>query len=147
VQHPIDVAEVPFAVVGHRRNGVDRLSLLGALNDRTVSLLESVLDEIAHPGGATVLDLHHLDSVDMDAVHVLEEIGRRAGDDGRLFFIVNVRDPVREAFERDGADDLLSVDLIDLLSSGEGDWEPISLPPLPGERTRMTRLRIVENVP
>jgi hypothetical protein len=60
---------------------------------------------------------------------------------------VNVRDPVREAFERDGAGDLLSEDLVDLLSSGDDDWTPISLPPLPGERTRMTRLRIVENVP
>ena len=147
MQHPIDAPEVPFAVLGHRRIGVDRLSLLGALNDRTVSLLESVLDEIVHAGGATVLDLHHLGSVDMDAVQALEEIGRRAGVEGRMFFIVNVQPAVREAFERDGAGDLLSEDLVDLLSSSDGDWTPISLPPLPGERTRMTRLRIVENVP
>jgi anti-anti-sigma regulatory factor len=147
VQQPIDGAEFPFAVLGHRRNGVDRLSLLGALNDRTVSLLESVLDEIAHAGGATILDLHRLISVDIEAVHALEEIGRRAAEEDRLFFVVNVRDPVRQVFERGGAGDLLTEDLVDVLASGDGDWARISLPPLPGERTRMTRLRIAENVP
>jgi anti-anti-sigma regulatory factor len=147
VQHPIDVAEVPFAVYGHRRNGVDRLSLVGALNGRTVSKLESGLDDIAHAGGALVLDLHHLDSVDVEAVLALEEMGRGAVEGGWLLFIVNVAEPVREVFERDGADDLLNEDVSDLLAPGDGDWEPISLPPLPGERTRMTRLRIVENVP
>ena len=82
MQHPIEVPEAPFAVHGHRRNGVVRLSLVGTLDRRTVSKLEIWLDDIAHAGGASVLDLHR-----------------------------------------------------------------ILLPPLPGERTRMTRLRIVEDVP
>jgi anti-anti-sigma regulatory factor len=147
VQHPTDVPEVPFAVHGHRRNGVDRLSPVGVLDGRTVSKLESELDDVAHAGGALVLDLHHVDSVDIEAVRALEEMGRCAGEDGWLLFIVNVQPPVRESFERDGAGDLLSEDVSDLLASADGDWAPISLPPLPGERTRMTRLQIVENVP
>ena len=144
---PTDTPDVAFAVLGDRRNGVDRLSLIGALDGWTVSLLEAEVDDVAHAGSAVVLDLHNLESVDMEAVHALEEMGRRAGEAGWLLFIVNVRDPVREAFVRDGAGDLLSADVSAVLSSGDGTWAPISLPPLPGERTRMTRLRIVENVP
>jgi anti-anti-sigma regulatory factor len=147
VQHPMDVQEVPFAVQGHRRNGVDRLSLVGALDRRTVTKLEGELADFAHAGGAMLLDLHHLHSVDVEAVRALEEFGRCARAGGRLFFIVNIRPAVREAFESAGAGDLLCEDVLDLLSSGDGDWSPVSLPPLPGERTRMTRLRIVENVP
>lgn len=147
MQHPIEVAEVPFTVRGHRRNGVVRLSLVGALDRRTVPKLEVWLDDIAHAGGALVLDLHDLDSVDIQGVRALEEIGQRAGEEGWLLFIVNVQHAVRDAFELDGAGDLLCEDVLDLLASGEGDWAPILLPPLPGERTRMTRLRIVENVP
>jgi anti-anti-sigma factor len=144
---PIDEPSVRFAVLGDRRNGVDRLSLIGALDRSTVSALEAELDDVAHAGGAVVLDLHNLAWVDTGAVHVLQEIGRRASDAGWLLFIVNVQDPVQEAFERDGAGDLLSADVSDVLSTGDGDWAPISLPPLPGERTRMSRLRIVEQVP
>lgn len=147
MQHPIHIPEVPFAVRGHRRNGVDRLSLVGALDGRTVSKLESALDDMAHAGGALVIDLHHLASIDIEAVRALEEIGRCADEGGWLLFIVNVQPRVREAFERDGAGDLLAEDVLDLLASADSDWAPISLPPLPGERTRMTRLRIVENVP
>jgi anti-anti-sigma regulatory factor len=147
VQHPIDVAEAPFAVHGHRRNGVDRLSLFGALDGRAVSKLESALDDIAHAGGALLIDLRHLDSVDIRAVRALEEIARCAAEGGWLLFIVNVQPPVQGAFERAGASDPLCDDILDLLASSDGDWAPISLPPLPGERTRMTRLRLVENVP
>jgi anti-anti-sigma factor len=147
VQHPIEVPEVPFSVQGHRRSGVVILSLVGALDRRTVSKLESWLDDMAHAGGALVLDLYRLDSVDIEGVRALEEIGRRAGEDRWLLFIVNVQPAVRDVFERDGAGHLLCEDVLDLLASSEGDWDPILLPPLPGERTRMTRLRIVENVP
>jgi anti-anti-sigma factor len=147
VQQLIDIPEVPFSVHAHRRHGVVRLSLVGALDRRTVPKLESWLDDIAHAGGALVLDLHHLDSVDIEGVRALEETGRCAGEGGWLLFIVNVRPAVREAFERDCAGDLLCEDVLDLLASRDGDWAPILLPPLPGERTRMTRLRIVENVP
>lgn len=147
VQYPVDAAEVPFAVNGHRRNGVDRLSLVGGLDRRTVSKLESALDDIAHAGGALLIDLRNLDSVDIEAVRALEEIGRCAVEGGWLLYIVNAQPSVREAFERDGAGDLLCDDVLDLLASADGDWAPVELPPLPGERTRMTRLRIVENVP
>ena len=101
MQHPIDVPEAPFAVRGHRRNGVDRLSLFGALDGRTVSKLESALDDIAHAGGALLIDLRNLDSVDIEAVRALEEIARCAAEGGWLLFIVNVQPPVREVFERE----------------------------------------------
>jgi anti-anti-sigma regulatory factor len=147
VQQPTDQPDIRFAVLGDRRNGVDRLSLIGALDGWTVSSLEAGLDDVTHAGGAVVLDLHNLASVDPEAVEALEEMGRRAGEGGWLLFIVNVQDPVREAFQRDGAAGLLSADVSDVLSSGDGDWEPISLPPLTGGRTSFTRLRTVEQVP
>ena len=147
MHHPIEVPEVPFAVRGHRRNGVDRLCLFGALDGGAVSKLERALDDIAHAGGALLIDLRNLHSVDLQAVRALEDIARCAAEGGWLLFIVNVQPRVREAFEREGAGDLLCDDILDLLASSDGDWAPVSLPPLPGERTRMTRLRIVENVP
>jgi anti-anti-sigma factor len=147
MRDPGETPEARLAVLGDRRNGVDRLSLIGELDGSTASLLEAELDDVAHAGGAVVLDLHHIESVEPEAVEALEEMGRRAGDGGWLLFIVNVHEPVRDAFEREGADELLSDDVVDLLSSADGDWAPISLPPLPGQRTRMTRLGIVEEVP
>ena len=138
-----DMPHVRFAVVGDRRNGIDRLSLFGTLDEETIPVLETEVGDVAHPGGAIVLDLHHLDTVDATAVRTLEDLGRRSGDTDRLLFLVNVPEPVRDRFERDGAGDLLGADVSEVLSSGDGDWEPISLP---GERTSVTTLRIVEDV-
>jgi anti-anti-sigma regulatory factor len=144
VQRAVDAPHVHFAVLGDRRNGVERLSLIGTLDRSTVALLQGEVDGLSHVDGAIVLDLHNLDGVDIDAVRALEGLARRAVDDGWLLFIVHCPDAVREAFERDGAGGLLSADVSAVLSSGDGDWAPISLPPLPGQRVNTTRLRIVE---
>jgi anti-anti-sigma factor len=143
VQNRIDTPESRFVVRGDRRNGVDRLSLVGELDRDNVSTLEDELEGVAHAGGALIIDLRELDSVDEDGVRVLEETALHAGQDGWWLFIVNSRGLVRDAFERAGADMLLSdMDVSDVLASGDGEWSPTSLPPLPGER-KIRRLRVV----
>ena len=147
MQNAIDVPHVHFAMLGDRRNGVERLSLIGTLDGSTVRLLEREVDDVSHADGAVVLDLHNLDLVDIDAVRSLEAIARRAVDEGWFLFIVHCSAPVRAAFEREGGAGLLSADVSEVLSSGEGDWAPISLPPLPGQPMNTTRLRLVEKQP
>jgi anti-anti-sigma regulatory factor len=147
VQSAIDAPHVHFAVLGDRRNGVERLSLIGTLDRSTVTLLDREVSDVSHADGAIVLDFANLEDVDIDAVHVLEAMARRAVDEGWFLFLVHCRGPVREAFERGGGGGLLSADVSDVLSSGDGDWEPISLPPLPGQRLNTSRLRIVERQP
>lgn len=147
MQNPIDTPEARFAVHGDRRNGVDRLSLVGELDRSNVSTLEDELEGIAHAGGALVLDLRDLDSVDPDGVRALEATAQHAGQDGWWLFIVNSQDPIRHAFELAGADMLLSeTDVSDVLASGDGGWSPMSLPPLSGER-KIRRLRVVRDRP
>lgn len=147
MQNAIDVPHVHFAVLGDRRNGVERLSLIGTLDRSTVQMLEREIDDVSHADGAIVLDLANLDVVEIDAVRSLEEIARRAVDERWFLFIVHCRAQVREAFERNGGAGLLSADVSEVLSSGDGDWAPISLPPLPGQRLNTTRLRLVEKQP
>jgi hypothetical protein len=117
---------VRFAVVGDRRNGVDRLSLIGTLDRDTVVLL-------------------NLAAVDLAAVRALEVMARVAAERGWMLFLVHCREPNLEVFERAGALDLLSTDVSDVLSAGDGDWEPISLPPPPWHRERTPGLRILES--
>jgi anti-anti-sigma regulatory factor len=147
VQNAIDAPHVHFAVLGDRRNGVERLSLIGTLDHSTVRMLEREVDDVSHADGAVVLDLANLDMVDIDAVRALEVIARRAVEERWFLFIVHCREAVRKAFEREGGAGLLSADVSEVLSSGDGDWAPISLPPLPGQRLNTTRLRLVEKQP
>jgi len=143
VQNRIDTPESRFVVRGDRRNGVDRLSLIGELDRDTVSTLEDELEGVAHVGGALIIDLRELEAVDPDGVRALEATAQHAGQDGWWLFIVNSRDHVRHAFELAGADMLLSeTDISDVLASGDGGWSAMSLPPLPGER-KIRRLRVV----
>lgn len=147
MQNRIDTPEPRFAVRGDRRNGVDRLSLVGELDRSNVSTLEDELEGVAHAGGALVIDLRDLDTMDADGVRVLEATAQHAGQDGWWLFIVNSRDPIRHAFELAGADMLLSeTDVSDILASGDGGWYPMSLPPLSGER-KIRRLRVVRDRP
>src|SRR5687767_13727984 len=71
VQNRIDTPGSRFVVRGDRRNGVDRLSLAGELDRDNVSSLEDELGGVAHAGGALIIDLSELDSVDEDGVRVL----------------------------------------------------------------------------
>jgi anti-anti-sigma regulatory factor len=147
VQNAIEAPHVHFAVLGDRRNGVERLSLIGTLDRSTVQMLEREVDDVSHADGAVVLDLANLDVVDIDAVRALEALARRAVEERWFLFIVHCREAVREAFEQEGGAGLLSADVSEVLSSGDGDWAPIPLPPLPGQRLNTTRLRIVEKQP
>lgn len=143
MQNTTEAPQVRFAVLSDRRNGVERLSLIGTLDGSTVALLEDEVSAVSHAGGALVLDLHNLDTVEIDAVRALEAIAKRAADEGWFLFIVHCRRPVRQVFERDGAAGLLSADVSAVLSDGAGDWAPISLPPSPGQSVNLTRLRLV----
>ncbi len=125
--------EVRFAVRGERRNGIHRLSLVGQLDPSSVPMLEGELDDVAHPGGAIILDLSDLDSVDPSGVLALEGLAQHADRGGWWLFIANCRRHVRDAFERAGIGGLLTTtDVWDVLASGDGRWSPISLPPLRG---------------
>jgi anti-anti-sigma regulatory factor len=146
VQNATEAPEARLAVLGDRRNGVDRLSLIGTLDRSTVQILATEVDGVAHAGGAVVLDLRNLEAVDVAAVRVLEALTRRAVDEGWFLFLVCL-EPARAAFERGGALGLLSGDVSQALSDGEGDWTPVSLPPLPGQRERAIRQRILEGLP
>jgi anti-anti-sigma regulatory factor len=147
VQNPTDELDGRFAVLGDRRNGVARLSLLGTLDRDSVVLLESEVDGVAHAGGAVVLDLLILETVDLNAVRALEAMARRATDEGWLLFLVRAPDHVRDEFDRVGALGLLSADVSEVLSEGDGDWESISLPPSPWQRARTPGRRTLRSRP
>ena len=130
MQHPRADLDACFAVLGTRRNGIDRLSLIGELDRSTVLILESELVSVAHPGGAIVLDLGDLTSIDTWGLRALERAARRAGGSMGRLSIVNGHGPVLEAFQQAGLGYLLSgTDLSELLDAGDGEWAPVSLPP------------------
>jgi anti-anti-sigma factor len=130
VQQPKADLDTRFAVLGTRRNGIDRLSLVGELDRSTVLILESELVSVAHPGGAIVLDLGDLVSIDAWGLRTLARAAERAGGSRGRLSIVNGHGAVLEAFERAGVAYLLSgTDLSELLDAGEGEWSPVSLPP------------------
>ena len=133
MQNATDAApHVHFAVLGERRNGIDRLSLLGSLDRSTIHLLEDEVAGVAHADGALVLDLHNLDAVDIGAVRALQEMARRAVVEGWLLFIVHSRESVREAFVREGPPISLCADVSAVLSPGDGDGRRSRCPPCPG---------------
>ena len=134
MQKAIEAPHVHCAVLGDRRNGVERLSLIGTLDRSTLTLLEDEVATLSHVDGALVLDLRNLVEVDVDAVRALMAMARRAAAASWLLFVVHCRGSVREAFVREGASDLISADVSTVLSPGDGAWESISLPPLPGQR-------------
>jgi len=137
VQQATEAPETRLAVRGGRRNGIDRLFLIGDLDRSSVLMLESELVAVAHKGGAVVIDLRELTSIDEWGLHALERAAGRAGPDSWRLAIVNARDLVLEAFVEAGVEHLVSgVDLSDLLDAGDGRWLPISLPPFPGQRAR-----------
>lgn len=133
--NPSSGPDVPFAISCSRRNGIDRLSLVGALDHSSVLMLEGELDTLGHEGGALVVDLRGLTSIDRWGLHTLERVARRSAPGTSRLYIVNGHGPVLEAFEAAGMGHLLGgTDLSDLLDAGDGEWSPISLPPLPGRR-------------
>jgi anti-anti-sigma factor len=136
VQQPIDPQETCFAVRGGRRNGIDRLFLIGDLDRSTVLLFESELVAVAHEGGAIVIDLQDLTSIDAWGLRALARAADRAGPDSWRLAIVNARELVLEAFEDAAIEHLLSgIALSELLDAGDGRWSEISLPAFLGQRT------------
>jgi len=136
VSNPSSAADVRFAVSRSRRNGIDRLSLVGALDRASVLTLEGELNSLTGAGGALVIELRGLTSIDRWGLHTIERIARRSnGDDPHVYIVVDGDGPVVDAFEAAGIGDLLSgADVSDLLDAGDGEWSPISPPPFPGRR-------------
>jgi anti-anti-sigma regulatory factor len=128
--------DVRFAVSRSRRNGIDRLSLVGALDRASVLTLEDELNALTGTGGVLVIDLRGLTSIDRWGLHTIERTARRSsGEAPNIHVLLDDHGPVFDAFEAAGIGDLLSgADLSDLLETGDGEWSPISLPPLPGRR-------------
>lgn len=124
-----------FTIRGARRNGIDRLFLIGDLDRSGVLLLESELVGMAYENCALVLDLRDLASIDRWGLRTLERAMQRARRRTWRLSIVNGRGPVRDAFDRAELAHLLSGStLSDLLDAGDGEWSPVSLPPLLGQR-------------
>jgi anti-anti-sigma factor len=130
-----------------RRNGIERLSLVGALDHASILMLEDELNALARAEGPLVIDLHGLTSIDRWGLHAIERTARRSSREDPHLYIVNAHGPVVDAFEAAGFGDLLSgADLSDLLDAGDGEWSPVSLPPLPGRRVDR-HLRVAEERP
>lgn len=135
MQEPGEASDIRFTVHGTRRNGIDRLFLIGDLDRSSVLILESELVDVAHPGGAIVLDLRDLTSIDTWGLRILERAMQRVGGSTGRLSIVNGHGPVIEAFDSAGLGYLVSgTDLSDLLDGGDGEWSPVSLPPFLGRR-------------
>ena len=142
--NPSSAPVVRFAISKSRRNGIDRLLLVGALDHSSVLVLEGELNTVARSEGALVLDLRELTSIDRWGLHTIERVARRSDPDTSRVFLVNGHGPVLDAFEAAGMGDLLNgADVSDLLDAGDGDWSSISLPPLPGRRADR-RLSVAE---
>jgi anti-anti-sigma factor len=135
VQNPSSAAEGRFAVRGDRRNGIDRLSLVGELDHGNVLMLEGELNAFARAEGALIVDLRGLTSIDRWGLHALERAAKRAGQGALRLAIVNGRGRVLRAFKAAGFGHLLSgSDVSELLDPSNGAWSPVSLPPLLGQR-------------
>ena len=135
MQNPTTAAEDLFAIRGDRRNGIDRLFLTGRLDRSSVLALEAELNTFAHAEGALILDLRDLDSIDRWGIHALERAQVRASRGSLRLSIVCGPGPVLNAFEAAGRGQILrGSDLSELLESGDGEWSPISLPSLLGQR-------------
>jgi anti-anti-sigma regulatory factor len=147
VQHPSSAPNARFAIRSSRRNGIDRLFLIGDLDRDSVLMLEAELSAVRRPGGALILDLAKLSSIDRWGLHTLERAARPVGAGSCSPSIVNCRGQVLTAFEEAGLASILSeADLADLLDEGGEAWTPVSLAPLLGQRGRR-RVRMVEERP
>jgi len=134
VQESTAVDETRFAVRASRRNGIDRIVLIGELDRTSVLVLERELLGIAHAGWAVILDLRDLTSIDRWGLRTLERAAQRAVPSSWRLSIINGRGPVLDAFEEAGIDHLLSgPNLPELLDGGDGEWSAIS-PQLLAER-------------
>jgi anti-anti-sigma regulatory factor len=134
LQQSTAVDETRFAVRASRRNGIDRLFLIGELDRTSVLVLERELLGVAHAGGAVILDLRDLTTIDRWGLRTLERAAQRAGPSAWRLSIINGRGLVLDAFEKAGIDHLLSgPSLPDLLDGGDGEWTAIS-PHLLAER-------------
>ena len=132
---PHTEAAATFTVRGERRNGIDRLLVAGALDVSTAPILRRDLDALVHPGGALVLDLCGLTSIDRVGVQTLERAVQFAARKACRLCIVNGHGAVRDAFVMARIDHLLSpIDLADLLDPTDERWVQIPLPPLPRRR-------------
>ena len=129
-----DSVDPTLAVRGERRNGIDRLFVTGELDIFTAPILQREIDDVAHTGGALVLDLSDLTFIDRFGVRVLERAAEHAGRESWKLCIVNGQADVRHVIETARADHLLSAnDVSEFVDSGEADWSPISLPTLLGQ--------------
>ena len=135
LQHPNRKRRAGLSVLASRRNGIDRLMLLGGLDRSNVRRLERELRGVVHPDGAIVLDLRGLASIDPWGLSLMERAARHARSGAWQLSITAGDGAVRDAFERAGMAHLLSgPHLSDLLDSGDGEWSPVALSPFLRQR-------------
>jgi ABC-type transporter Mla MlaB component len=135
VQTPSSAETDRLVIQGDRRNGFERMVLAGVLDRSSVLVLEGELSAIMRTPVALILDLRGLRSIDRWGVHALDGATRHADRCGSRLFIVS-QGLVLLALQAAGIRNLLSgADMSDLLESDGGAWTPVSLPPLPEQRT------------
>lgn len=124
-----------LSIRGVRRNGIDRLFVSGELDVFTAPMLRRELDDLAHPGGAIVLDLRDVTLIDRFGVLVITRAVAHARREAWRLCIVHGDGVVRAGFESAGVEHLLgSLHVSDFVEAGDTDWSPISLPTLLGQR-------------
>ncbi len=144
MQNSSSAPEDRFDVRGERRDGIDRLFLVGELDHSSVLLLEGELNAVVRAEGALILDLRGVTSIDRWGLHALDRVAQRAGQGAFRLSFVNAPGPVLDAFEAAGIGHLLSeTDVSDLLGSCDGASSQTLPPSLLGRRAG-GRLRVAE---
>jgi anti-sigma B factor antagonist len=99
-------AYLSVAIREHERSTV--LHIEGELDLGSSRYLEEAISEARRAGPPlVVLDVEHLDFIDMAGLRVLIAAHARAEEDGQRLVLANVRDPVRRVLTLARVDELL----------------------------------------
>ena len=124
--------QAPFAIRAERREGVARISAIGELDLRTVSLLEQALEAVDQLEPARViLDFRELSFVDSTGVHAILRAHTRATENGSVLVVMNSSDSVRKVFELTRTEHVFEAALSHDPSAAPEDapgWLPIAIP-------------------
>jgi anti-anti-sigma regulatory factor len=135
-----------LTITWDRRIGIDRLLLVGDLDASSVLLLEAELNTAVRPGGALILDLRGLSSIDRWGVHALERAVQRSDTADTQLFLVSEGSALEGLEVAQIGHHLSGSDLSDLLDAGDGSWAPVSFT-FPSAQRGQRQLRAAEETP
>jgi anti-sigma B factor antagonist len=122
--------QASFAVRAERRNGVARISAIGELDMRTVSLLERAMELVDQLKPAKViLDFSELSFVDSTGVHAILRAHIRATENGGVMVVMNSSESVRKVFQLTRTEHLFEATISDSVAPQDASgWLPIAIP-------------------